>query len=192
MIEGKIKQRGFTLVELAIVLVIIGIIIGAVLKGTEMINNSRAKRVQNDMRGLEAAIWTFYDRRGTFPGDINGDGIIDYELPSQAPTYATASDADRPWNDLKSQAILPNIPNNLLAKHTFNSYFAIGNYTVSNVDYNAIAIYNIPSFAAQMIDTSIDGTVNAAAGRVRGLNVSSWPQNPQELTHLVYYFDRTP
>jgi prepilin-type N-terminal cleavage/methylation domain-containing protein len=70
------KTRGFTLVELAIVLVIIGIILGAILKGAELINNAKVKRLQNDLRGLEAAIWTFYDRTGRMPGDCNSDGII--------------------------------------------------------------------------------------------------------------------
>ncbi|NPA58431.1 MAG: prepilin-type N-terminal cleavage/methylation domain-containing protein, partial [Aquificae bacterium] len=55
--KEKHKQKGFTLIELAIVLVIIGIILGAILKGQELIKNAQAKRVQNDMRGLEAAVW---------------------------------------------------------------------------------------------------------------------------------------
>lgn len=56
----KRRVKGFTLVELAIVLVIIGIILGAILKGQDLIAQSRAKRVQNDLRGIEAIIWTYY------------------------------------------------------------------------------------------------------------------------------------
>ena len=63
------NQKGFTLIELSIVLVIIGIILGAVLKGQELINNSKAKRIQSDLKGIEAMIWTYYDRKGRFPGD---------------------------------------------------------------------------------------------------------------------------
>ncbi len=46
------NAKGFTLVELAIVLVIIGIILGAVLKGQELINNAKMKRAYNDVRGV--------------------------------------------------------------------------------------------------------------------------------------------
>ena len=41
---SKYRQSGFTLVEIAIVLVIIGLLIGGVLKGREMITNAKIKR----------------------------------------------------------------------------------------------------------------------------------------------------
>ncbi|MDO9192415.1 MAG: prepilin-type N-terminal cleavage/methylation domain-containing protein, partial [Undibacterium sp.] len=49
------RQSGFTLVEIAIVLVIIGLLLGGVLKGQEMIDNSRMKSVAADLRGVSAA-----------------------------------------------------------------------------------------------------------------------------------------
>ena len=49
------NEKGFTLVELAIVLVIIGIILGAVLKGQELINSAKIKRVYNQQREMVAA-----------------------------------------------------------------------------------------------------------------------------------------
>lgn len=64
-------QSGFTLVELAIVLVIIGIILGAVLKGQELINNAKVKRAYNQYREVLAGIYTYYDKYGKFPGDDN-------------------------------------------------------------------------------------------------------------------------
>ncbi len=42
------RQHGFTLVEIAIVLVIIGLLLGGVLKGQEMIENARIKSVVGD------------------------------------------------------------------------------------------------------------------------------------------------
>ena len=62
-------NSGFTLVEIAIVMVIIGLLIGGVLKGQEMIDNARLKRVVKTSDELRAAIFTYQDRFGFFPGD---------------------------------------------------------------------------------------------------------------------------
>ncbi|MCK5666213.1 MAG: prepilin-type N-terminal cleavage/methylation domain-containing protein, partial [Thiotrichaceae bacterium] len=41
------KQGGFTLIEIAIVLVIIGLLLGGVLKGQELINTARVRALNN-------------------------------------------------------------------------------------------------------------------------------------------------
>lgn len=69
---GKYRQAGFTLVEIAIVLVIIGLLIGGVLKGREMITNAKIKRIENDFAGVSAAIFAYQDRYGVLPGDDPG------------------------------------------------------------------------------------------------------------------------
>ena len=66
---NKRRQSGFTLVEIAIVLVIIGLLIGGVLKGREMITNAKIKRIENDFAGVSAAIFAYQDRYGVLPGD---------------------------------------------------------------------------------------------------------------------------
>jgi prepilin-type N-terminal cleavage/methylation domain-containing protein len=66
------KQAGFTLVEIAIVLVIVGLLIGGVLKGQEMITNAKLKRVESDNAGLLAALYSYQDRYLQLPGD-DGD-----------------------------------------------------------------------------------------------------------------------
>ena len=65
----KRKQSGFTLVEIAIVLVIIGLLLGGVLKGQEMIENARIKSIVNDMNGVSAAFHSYMDRYHAIPGD---------------------------------------------------------------------------------------------------------------------------
>ncbi|RPH49688.1 MAG: prepilin-type N-terminal cleavage/methylation domain-containing protein [Desulfobacteraceae bacterium] len=65
------NQKGFTLVEIAIVMVIIGLLIGGILKGQEMINNAKVKRVVKQADEMRAAVMTFYDKYGQYPGDEN-------------------------------------------------------------------------------------------------------------------------
>jgi prepilin-type N-terminal cleavage/methylation domain-containing protein len=64
------KQKGFTLIEMSIVLVIIGLIIGGILKGQEIIDSSRQKNLITQVDGLRSAINTFNDRYSGLPGDF--------------------------------------------------------------------------------------------------------------------------
>jgi prepilin-type N-terminal cleavage/methylation domain-containing protein len=63
------RQSGFTLVEIAIVLVIIGLLLGGVLKGQELINSAKIKNLVNDMNGISTAVYGYQDRFKALPGD---------------------------------------------------------------------------------------------------------------------------
>src|SRR3979490_857037 len=65
----KKRQQGFTLVEIAIVLVIIGLLLGGILKGQEMITQAKIKNVINDFNGITVAITSYQDRYRALPGD---------------------------------------------------------------------------------------------------------------------------
>lgn len=63
------KQTGFTLIELAIVLVIIGLLLGGVLRGQELINSAKVKNMANDFRSIPVYIYGYQDKFKALPGD---------------------------------------------------------------------------------------------------------------------------
>ena len=63
------KQAGFTLIEIAIVLVIIGLLLGGVLKGQELITSARVRNLISQQDGVKAAYFGFLDRFRALPGD---------------------------------------------------------------------------------------------------------------------------
>ncbi|WP_295003244.1 prepilin-type N-terminal cleavage/methylation domain-containing protein [uncultured Dechloromonas sp.] len=65
----KKHQKGFTLVEIAIVLVIIGLLMGGVLKGQELINSAKVKNLANDFRSMSSFVYAYQDRFRAMPGD---------------------------------------------------------------------------------------------------------------------------
>ena len=62
------SEQGFTLVELAIVMVIIGLLIGGILKGQELIANAKISGTVGQLKGLDAAMNTFDDKYNAKPG----------------------------------------------------------------------------------------------------------------------------
>ena len=65
----KSQQSGFTLVEIAIVLVIIGLLLGGILKGQELINSAKVKNLANDFRVVPTYIYAYQDKFKALPGD---------------------------------------------------------------------------------------------------------------------------
>ncbi len=78
MIENFIRKiselsrydRGFSLVELAISITIIGIVLVGVVKGQEVINNARATAMIAQVKSMKSAISSFNSTYGSYPGDI--------------------------------------------------------------------------------------------------------------------------
>jgi len=82
-------EAGFTLVELAIGLVIIGLLIGSILGGAQMIKNAKIRRQVQDLRGLYGAVYTYFDKFLQLPGDNDADGYFDHD--------------DSVWADIEQQ-----------------------------------------------------------------------------------------
>jgi prepilin-type N-terminal cleavage/methylation domain-containing protein len=81
----KSQQSGFTLVEIAIVLVIIGLLLGGILKGQELINSAKVKNLANDFRVIPTYIYAYQDKFKALPGDdIAATTHITCAAPCQA------------------------------------------------------------------------------------------------------------
>jgi prepilin-type N-terminal cleavage/methylation domain-containing protein len=102
----KRMQKGFTLVEIAIVLVIIGLLLGGILKGQEMITQAKIKNVIADMSGVSAAAYGYQDRYRALPGDDkNAAGRWS---GSAAPTVGTVGNGivEGKWTTASTEAII--------------------------------------------------------------------------------------
>ena len=70
------QQSGFTLVEIAIVLVIIGLLLGGVLKGQELINSAKVKNMIGDLRAVSSMVYAYQDRFKALPGDQTAAQLV--------------------------------------------------------------------------------------------------------------------
>lgn len=114
-IYSKMKnlQKGFTLIEIAIVLVIIGLLLGGVLKGQELITSARVRNMISQQDGIKAAYFGFLDRYRALPGDYaaamanikdttkNGDGDGQIEL-----TNGTDAESILAWEHLSKAGFI--------------------------------------------------------------------------------------
>jgi prepilin-type N-terminal cleavage/methylation domain-containing protein len=66
----RAREGGFTLVEIAIVLVIIGLLLGGILKRQELITSARVRNLADQASGVQAAYYGFVDRYRAIPGDM--------------------------------------------------------------------------------------------------------------------------
>lgn len=106
----KNNQKGFTLVELSIVLVIIGLIVSSVLVGADLVRGAELRSTVTQYEGYNSAIATFRGKYGGIPGDVRGatdfgfvgDGNKDGILAATGTTGHAAGENVYFWNHLGS------------------------------------------------------------------------------------------
>lgn len=137
-------MKGFTLIELAIVLVIIGLIIGAILKGGELITSAKYKRLKMDWDAVMTAIYTYQDKFNALPGDdANATTNLTAVYPEPTPTNGggnvtigtsilvcdgtlnTDTEQCQAWYHMRLAGLLPGARTKA-TKHSFGGWMAIG------------------------------------------------------------------
>jgi prepilin-type N-terminal cleavage/methylation domain-containing protein len=96
----KSQQSGFTLVEIAIVLVIIGLLLGGILKGQELINSAKVKNLTTEIRNIQTNLYGYQDKFKQLPGD-------DARVANNLGTGATAGTGGTLGNGQIEGALFP-------------------------------------------------------------------------------------
>jgi prepilin-type N-terminal cleavage/methylation domain-containing protein len=164
------SQAGFNLVELAIVLVILGIILGAVLQGREMINNARIKRVLSQEQEISAAVFSYQDRYGFFPGDdntangrwgaVNGNanGVINSTVGNSI--NCTAGEGCQLWDHLRRANFISSGTGIRNVSNTYGGQIGIFNGAINGgAAVNWMQFTNIPAETVSVLDTKNDDGV---------------------------------
>ncbi len=71
IIDKRKCDKGFTLVELAIVMTIIGLLIGGILKGQQLMENARITATISQVKSYSSALTIFRDKYSAYPGDTS-------------------------------------------------------------------------------------------------------------------------
>ena len=166
------KQTGFTLIEIAIVLVIIGLLLGGVLKGQELITSARVRNLISQQDGVKAAYVGFLDRFRALPGDYTAATT---NIAGVATVVCTGNgDGDGRIETAGASTPTENI---LAWEHLSKAGFINGSYTCAAVDSNATTPTNAFAVFLQLV---WDNVFDPAAGTPRH-NLKTGGQIPSDL-----------
>ena len=195
------KQTGFTLVEIAIVLVIIGLILGGVFKGQALVDSARVRSLSSDVSGIRTAWYSFQDRYRSIPGNFsnaatqidsavsvgNGNGRIDdsRERAGVWQQLALAGFISGSFDGSQStsgSATDVECGPNTCPKNPFNGFYKISySAQAADVDSPAHEIYtgnHIPASILSQLDIRLDdGRANSGRFRVHRAYVTACTQN---------------
>lgn len=181
------QQSGFTLIEMAVVLVIIGLLIGGIFKGQQLIETASIKSTINDIGTISAAYQAYYDRFRQLPGDDGNlatlqarggtwsasvssaltagdmDGILDV---TAAQTFTGAGENGSFFQQLRAAGFLAGNANEALTaalpRNTFGGLVGVTGNAITGMSANGkyLCVGSVPGKAARAIDLAKDDGVS--------------------------------
>lgn len=193
-------QAGFTLVEIAIVLVIIGLLLGGVLKGAELIENAKVRKAVNEFNGTAAAYYSYQDRFGRIPGDDgdlvalqarggtwanitrsgNRSGTINAIVRS---TFTGGGEGDDFWAQLRAAGFLNGdatlIGREALPRNTFGGLMGITTQVINgSLNGLKVCMSQVPGKHAVSLDSQLDDGIGTSGKMRATLGTSGQNTNP--------------
>ena len=180
----KKSNKGFSLIELSIVLIIIGLLVAGITGGASLIKSAELRSVMSEIRNYQTAVNAYYTATGKLPGGLDSDQL-DFAKTGVA------------WNDIFTEGIIDEAPadpnavaadadlksDNGMPSKIKGSYYVLGNS--EDMDMNVILMLggdeniedvkgniatklnsSIPSKDAKFLDEKMDnGVINT--GKIR-------------------------
>jgi len=199
------KQTGFTLVEIAIVMVIIGLLLGGVLKGREMITNAKVKGIEADFNGVTAALYSYQDRYRALPGDDKKATRFYTTIPvgdrngkiGTGSQFNSGNDGDEPrlfWLHLRNAGLVAGDTTTIdggqeqpVNKVGGITGVATGYTTVINISSHFVGFTEIPQDIAQIIEAHGDNE-KSGSGSIQGTKTDGTTGNDYGDDELYYLF----
>ncbi len=170
--EGTMTgSNGFTVIELAVVLVIIGLIVGIVVKGQALISSGQMKQLFNQKKEIAEAFYGYYERYVYYPGDDpnaaarfsgatggNGNGLVGVAAASTAPNFActvTGTEQCDLWFELRRANFLSGSEFGN-PRHAFSGSIALTYNTVGGIAGHWLAFENVPFDVCRDLDRQYD------------------------------------
>lgn len=191
------RPPGFTLIELAIVLVIIGLILAAIMKGGAIFHSAQISRVNKGFfEAWKTVVYAYYDRRGQYLGDGTANGGTVDPSNGRFDGFMGLNEVNRPNNIIEvTQAagldicamiqsdvmgLMPTggvgcggkniFQRTVSGEYTGKINLAVGFFgctTENGVIRNCLVFTGVPNDVAQRLDTHYDGAPDGRRGIVR-------------------------
>lgn len=180
----KMQEAGFTLVEITIVVVVMGLLLGGILKGRELIINAKIKNLEHEYKEVAAAIYSYQDRYRALPGDDrramerfqssrlppqtiiahgDGNGEIRGEFDDASKYPDKTNESRQAWAHLRLAGLIKGVPGSTeLPVHAFDGVTGIssekqvGRRNLLTISDIFIGFTNIPNYVAIILESRGD------------------------------------
>jgi type II secretory pathway pseudopilin PulG len=176
-------ERGFSLLEIALVIFAVGILLAGVLSGRELITQAEIKSVVTELNSVLAAYHTYGDRYGVAPGDDgraaqrwvstvarngNGDGVISgtYEAAAPAPSALASFVIDASqgeslnfwWHMRLAELVAPATAGQSIAAQPQNAFGGLVGVQMDGAGLSGLTLCesDLPGKVAEAVDAQLD------------------------------------